>query len=93
MIFVMSRDLARELTFVTFVLWLTFDLEDSRFGVWGPRRLLHGFQFHPPSRKTAAWTVAVGPFSQTRGLSDLSPALRDSYSPFDFDFILLKSST
>ena len=41
----------------------------------GPRRLLRGFQFHPPSRKTAAWAVAVGPFSQTRGLSDLSPAL------------------
>ena len=32
---------------------LTFDLENSRFGVWvwGPRRLLRGFQFHPPSRK------------------------------------------
>ena len=42
---------------------LTFDLYNSRFGVWGPRRLLRGFQFHPPSRKTAAWAVAVGPFS------------------------------
>jgi hypothetical protein len=32
---------------------LTFDLENSRFGgwVWGPRGLLRGFQFHPPSRK------------------------------------------
>ena len=52
------------------------------------RRLLHGFQFHPPSRKTAAWAVAVGPFSQTRGLSDLSPALF-----FYFDFILEKPAT
>ena len=53
---------------------LTFDLENSRFGVWvwGPRRLLRGFQFSPPSRKIAAWAVAVGLFSQTRGLSDLS---------------------
>ena len=32
---------------------LTFDLEHSRVGgwVWGPRGLLRGFQFHPPSRK------------------------------------------
>jgi hypothetical protein len=37
---------------------LTFDLENSRFGVWvwGPRRLLRGFQFSPPSRKIAAWS-------------------------------------
>ena len=34
-----------------------------------------GFSFIPPLGKTAAWTVAVGPFFQTRGLSDLSPAL------------------
>ena len=28
-----------------------------------------GFSFIPPLGKTAAWAVAVGPFSQTRGLS------------------------
>ena len=26
-----------------------------------------GFSFIPPLGKTAAWTVAVGPYSQTRG--------------------------
>ena len=30
---------------------MTFDLENSRFGVWGPRGFLRGFQFHPPSRE------------------------------------------
>ena len=29
---------------------LTFNLENSRFGVWGPRRLLRGFQFHPSQK-------------------------------------------
>ena len=33
------------------------------------------FSFIPPLGKTAAWAVAVGPFSQTRGFSGLSPAL------------------
>ena len=28
------------------------------------------FSFISPLGKTAAWAVAVGPFSQTRGLSD-----------------------
>ncbi len=49
---------------------MTFNLENSRFGVWGPRRLLRGFQFHPPSRKTAAWTVVVGPYSRILFFSD-----------------------
>jgi hypothetical protein len=36
-------------------------------GMGSPCRLLRGFQFHPPSLgKTAAWTVAVGPFSHLR---------------------------
>ena len=37
---VSSRDFGLEL--------LTFNLENSRFGVWGPRRLLCGFQFSSP---------------------------------------------
>ena len=36
-----------------FDLLLTFDLYDrlDLGGVWGPRRLLRGFQFHPPFRE------------------------------------------
>ena len=61
---------------------LTFDLENSRFGVWvwGPRRLLRGFQTRLPplgSRKTAAWTVAVGPFSQTQTPRTWGPIIID----------------
>ena len=37
--------------FSPLILTLTFDQYNSRFGVWGPRRLLRGFQFHSPSRE------------------------------------------
>jgi hypothetical protein len=39
---------------------LTFDLENSLWGM-GSRRLLRGFQFHPPSRKKASIARAPAP--------------------------------
>ena len=68
---------------------LTLDLENSRFGVWvwGSRRLLRGFQFHPPSRKDSRMARRRRAFlSDTGTLRLIAGSLEyeyDEYEPFD----------
>ena len=65
-------EIERVLFLLTFE-FLYLNIHVLGYGV--PVGFFAGFSFIPPLGKTAAWAVAVGPFSQTRGLSDLSPAL------------------